>query len=412
MRGGMIVEVLNTGTELLLGEVLNTHAAWFGKQLFPLGLRISRQTTVPDGEAIREALSECFGRADIVLVTGGLGPTTDDITREAAAELLGLELVADDAVRRKIEAMVAARGHTMRERMLRQTMVPAGAVVLPNENGSAPGLYLPMKASPLSPHLFLLPGPPRELQPMFEESVLPVLRQLCGNLPARECRVYRIVGLGESTVEESVGLGLEKRGDLEVGYCARPNEVDLRLIGAREILDEVEPEIYRAVGSHLFSQKGENLEEWVVAKLRELHLKIATAESCSGGLLAHRLTNVPGASEVFTHGFVTYANEAKTSELGVPSPLIEENGAVSEPVAVAMADGALEKSGADYALSLTGIAGPGGGSETKPAGLVFIALARRGKPAICKEFHFPRDRETFKQLATQTALDMLRHALI
>jgi nicotinamide-nucleotide amidase len=403
---------LNTGTELLLGEVLNTHAAWFGKQLFPLGLRISRQTTVPDGEAIREALSECFGRADIVLVTGGLGPTTDDITREAAAELLGLELVADDAVRRKIEAMAAARGHTMRERMLRQTMVPAGAVVLPNENGSAPGLYLPMKASPLSPHLFLLPGPPRELQPMFTESVLPVLRQLCGNLPARECRVYRIVGLGESTVEESVGLGLEKRGDLEVGYCARPNEVDLRLIGAREILDEVEPEIYRAVGSHLFSQKGENLEEWVVAKLRELHLKIATAESCSGGLLAHRLTNVPGASEVFTHGFVTYANEAKTSELGVPSPLIEEHGAVSEPVAVAMADGALEKSGADYALSLTGIAGPGGGSEIKPAGLVFIALAQRGKPAICKEFHFPRDRETFKQLATQTALDMLRHALI
>ena len=408
----MIVEVLNTGTELLLGEVINTHAAWFGKQLFPLGLRISRQTTVPDGEAIREALAECFGRANIVLVTGGLGPTTDDITRETAAELLGLELVADDAVRRKIEAMVAARGHTMRERMLRQTMVPAGAIVLPNDNGSAPGLYLPMKASPLSPHIFLLPGPPRELQPMFTESVLPLLRKLCGNLPARECRVYRIVGLGESTVEESVGLGLEKRGDLEVGYCARPNEVDLRLIGAREILDEVEPEIHRAIGSHLISQNGENLEEWVVAKLRGLHLKIATAESCSGGLLAHRLTNVPGASEVFTHGFVTYANAAKISELGVPSPLLEEHGAVSQPVAVAMADAALKKSGADYALSLTGIAGPGGGSERKPVGLVFIALARCGKPTMCKEFHFPRDRETFKQLATQAALDMLRHELI
>jgi nicotinamide-nucleotide amidase len=412
MRGGMIVEVLNTGTELLLGEVLNTHAAWFGKQLFPLGLRISRQTTVPDGEAIRKALSECFGRADIVLVTGGLGPTTDDITRETVAELLGIELVADDAIRRKIEAMVAARGHTMRERMLRQTMVPAGAAVLPNENGSAPGLYLPMKSAPGSPHLFLLPGPPRELQPMFAESVLPLLRKLCGNLPARECRVYRIVGLGESTVEESVGLGLEKRGDLEVGYCARPNEVDLRLIGTREILDEVEPEIYRAVGSHLFSQKGENLEEWVVAKLCELHLKIATAESCSGGLLAHRLTNVPGASEVFTHGFVTYSNAAKTSELGVSSPLIEAHGAVSVPVAVAMAAGALENSGADYALSLTGIAGPGGGSEQKPVGLVFIALARRGKPTLCNECRFPRDRETFKQLATQTALDMLRHELI
>ena len=406
----MIVEVLNTGTELLLGDVVNTHAAWLGKQLFPLGLRISRQTTVPDGKTIGDALSECFGRADIVLVTGGLGPTTDDITRETVAELLGLPLIPDDAVRQKIEAMVADRGSSMRERMLRQTMVPEGAVVLPNDNGSAPGLYLP--ASPRSPHLFLLPGPPRELQPMFEESVLPVLRKLAGGLPARECRVYRIVGLGESAVEEAVGLGLEKRGDIEVGYCARPNEVDLRLIGPREILDEAEPEIHRAVGSHLFSQKGENLEEWVVAKLRKLGLKVSAAESCSGGLLAHRLTNVPGASEVFTHGFVAYSNAAKTSELRVPSQLIEAHGAVSEPVAVAMAGGALEKSGADFALSLTGIAGPGGGSEEKPVGLVFIALARRGKPTLCKEYRFPRDRETFKQIATQTALDMLRHELI
>ena len=392
----MIVEVLNTGTELLLGEVVNTHAAWFGKQLFPLGLRISRQTTVPDGDAIRVALSECFGRADIVLVTGGLGPTTDDITRETTAQLLGLELVEDAESRRRIEAMVAARGFTMRERMLRQTMVPEGAVVLPNNNGSAPGLYLTMRLSPRSPHLFLLPGPPRELQPMFAESVLPLLRNLCG----------------ESAVEEFVGLALEKRGDLEVGYCARPNEVDLRLIGTPDILDEVEPEVLRAVGTHLFSKKGEDLEEWVVSKLRERHLIIATAESCSGGLLAHRLTNVPGASEIFTHGFVTYANEAKISELGVSPSLLEAHGAVSHPVAVAMAEGALKKSGADFALSLTGIAGPGGGSMEKPVGLVFIALARRGNTTLCKEFRFPRDRETFKQLATQTALDMLRHELI
>ena len=408
----MIVEVLNTGTELLLGEVVNTHAAWFGKQLFPLGLRISRQTTVPDGEAIRVALAECFERADVVLVTGGLGPTTDDITREAVAGLLGLELVADADVRRKIEAMVAERGYTMRERMLRQTMVPTGAVVLANDNGSAPGLYLPKKEASRSPHLFLLPGPPRELQPMFTESVLPILRMLCGNAPVRECRVYRIVGLGESAVEECVGLGLESRGDLEVGYCARPNEVDLRLIGTPQILDEVEPKVLTAVGSHLFSKKGENLEEWVVTRLRERGLRIATAESCSGGLLAHRLTNIPGASEVFTHGFVTYANDAKVSELGVPSSLIEAHGAVSEPVALAMANGAMEKSGSDFALSLTGIAGPGGGSDAKPVGLVFIGLARRGKPTLCKEYRFPRDRETFKQLATQTALDMLRHELI
>lgn len=408
----MIVEILNTGTELLLGEVVNTHAAWLGKELFPLGLRISRQTTVPDGEAIREALTECFSRADIVLVTGGLGPTTDDITREVVAELLGLELVEDRAIRHKIESLVAERGFTMRERMLRQTMVPAGAVVLPNEQGTAPGLYLSKRAFPNSPHLFLMPGPPRELKPMFVESVRPLLRKICGDVPEKECRVYRIVGLGESTVEESVGFELARRGDIEVGYCARPNEVDLRLIGAPEVLEEVEPKVLEAVGTHLFSQTGEALEQWVVTKLRELKKTIATAESCSGGLLAHRLTNIPGASEIFTHGFVTYGNTAKISELGVIPGLLETHGAVSQPVAVAMAEGAMNKSGADYALSLTGIAGPGGGSEEKPVGLVFIALARQGKSTICHRYRFSRDRETFKQIATQTALDMLRRELI
>ena len=255
----MIVEVLNTGTELLLGEVINTHAAWFGKQLFPLGLRISRQTTVPDGEAIREVLSESFARAEIVLITGGLGPTTDDITREVVAGLLGIPLIYDADVREKMESLLASRGFALRERMLRQAMVPEGAVVLPNGHGTAPGLCVPRSQSPRTPHLFLLPGPPRELIPMFTESVLPLLREICGNLPARQCRVYRIVGLGESAVEESVGLELTKRGDLEVGYCARPNEVDLRLIGTCEALDEVEPDILRTMGKHLFSTKGENL---------------------------------------------------------------------------------------------------------------------------------------------------------
>ncbi|MBE2203503.1 MAG: competence/damage-inducible protein A [Chthoniobacterales bacterium] len=408
----MVVEVLNTGTELLLGDVLNTHAAWFGKQLLALDLSISRQTTVPDGEAIRSALRESFSRADVILVTGGLGPTTDDLTREITADLLGLELVADAEVRRKIEALVVERGSTMRVRMLRQTMIPRGATVLPNDFGSAPGLYLPGKESPRSPHLFLLPGPPREMQPMFTASVLPLLKKLNGSVPHRECRIYRIVGMGESAVEECVGLGLSERGDLDVGYCARPNEVDLRLIGAPQTLDEVEPKILAAVGNHLFSRTAENLEDWVVTRLREQGRRVATAESCSGGLLAHRLTNVPGASEVFTHGFIVYSNEAKTALLGVPQKMLEDWGAVSEPVARSLAEGALEKSGADFALSLTGIAGPGGGSTEKPLGLLFIGLARRGKPTLCKNHLFPRDRETFKQLATQTALDMLRHELL
>lgn len=408
----MIVEVLNTGSELLLGEVVNTHAAWFGKELFPLGLRISRQTTVPDGEPIRAALAETFGRADVVLVTGGLGPTTDDVTRETTAELLGLELREDAGVRADIEALLAARGFALRERMLRQAMVPDGAVVLRNANGTAPGLYLEMRGGRRTPHLFLLPGPPRELKPMFTESVLPIIRRIAGDLVAEECRVYRIVGLGESAVEEMIGLDLSGRGDVEVGYCARPNEVDLRVIGPASVLEDIEPRILECVGDHLVSRTGEQLEDWVVGRLRERGMRVATAESCTGGLLAHRLTNVPGSSEVFGHGFVTYANEAKRKWLGVPDELVAGHGVVSEPVAVAMAEGALEVSGADFALSLTGIAGPGGGSAEKPVGLVFVALARRGLPTLCGEHRFSRDRETFKQLASQTALDMLRRELM
>ncbi|TSA29602.1 MAG: competence/damage-inducible protein A [Verrucomicrobiaceae bacterium] len=406
----MIVEILNTGTELLLGDVLNTHAAWFGKQLFPLGLRVSRQTTVPDGGAIRQALSETFGRADIVLVTGGLGPTTDDITREAVAELLGLKLEADDRIREKIEAMLAARGFCLRERMLRQCMVPMGSTVLSNDHGTAPGLYIPPVAG--SPHLFLFPGPPRELQPMFEASALPILRSICGGLPARECRTYRIVGLGESAVEELVGLKLSRHPDLEVGYCARPNEVDLRLIGSPPLLEEVEPTVLAAVGDHLVSSRGEALEEWVVARLRKLGLTISTAESCTGGLLANRLTNIPGASDCFLRGYVTYANEAKISDLDVAEKLIRNHGAVSDQVACAMAEGCLRKAGTDFALSLTGIAGPDGGTDAKPVGTVFIALARKSHTTTSSRSVFSRDRETFKQLATQSALDMLRREIL
>jgi nicotinamide-nucleotide amidase len=247
---------------------------------------------------------------------------------------------------------------------------------------------------------------------MFTDSALPVLRTLCGGLPERECRVYRIVGLGESAVEELVGFGLSHRTDLEVGYCARPNEVDLRLIGPMAVLEEVEPSILQAVGDHLVSQQGEQLEEWVIGRLRESGRTVSTAESCSGGLLAHRLTNVPGASEVFARGYVTYSNAAKISDLGVQGDLLAVHGAVSEPVACAMAEGCLAKSGSDFALALTGIAGPGGGTHDKPVGTVFIAMAQKGKPTACVKFMFSRDRETFKQLATQAALDMLRRELL
>jgi nicotinamide-nucleotide amidase len=410
----MTVELINSGTELLLGEVVNTHAAWIAKQVFPFGLRIARQTTVPDGPAIRDAVCETFDRADIVFVTGGLGPTTDDITREAIAEILGLKLVPNETIRSAIEARLAARGYKLLERMLRQTMVPEGAIVLPNKNGTAPGLYIPSLSTPssASPHFFLLPGPPRELKPMFEESVMPVLCGLLGDLPEKECRIYRVVGLGESAVEEMIGLELSQNKDLEVGYCARPNEVDFRLIGSKQLLDTLEPLILQTLGKNLVSAKGEGIEEWITHRLVTMGLTISTAESCTGGLLANRLTNVPGSSKVFHRGFVTYSNESKSDLLGISQALLSEHGAVSEPVARAMAEGALLNANSDFSLALTGVAGPDGGTPEKPVGTVFIAMAQVGKPTHCQKFSFPVDRATFKQLATQGALDMLRRALL
>ncbi len=410
----MTVEVLNIGTELLLGSVQNTHAGWIARQIFPLGLRLDRQTTIPDGPAIRVGVLEACERAEVVFITGGLGPTTDDITREVIAELLGRKLQPDPAIRAHIEARLAARGYELVERMLRQTMVPEGAEVLPNPNGTAPGLYIPAVSQPswATPHFFLMPGPPRELQPMFSDFVMPRLRKLAAGIQAKECRVYRVVGLGESAVEKMIGLELSQNPALEVGYCARPNEVDFRLIGAREDLESVEPRVIQILGANLVSALGEGIESWIVAELKRRGHSLSTAESCTGGLLASRVTDVPGASEVFQEGFITYSNAAKTQILGVPAELIERHGAVSTEVASAMAAGAQKRAKADFALALTGIAGPGGGSAEKPVGLVHIALARPDAGTLVLERRFSTDRATFKQLATQASLDLLRRDLL
>ena len=410
----MNVEVLNTGTELLLGTVTNSHLAYFGQELFPLGLRIERQSTIPDGAAIRGALVDAFSRCDILLVTGGLGPTSDDVTREIAAELLGFRLQMDEAVASAIRDRLSRRSILLRERMLRQAMVPEGATVLPNAHGTAPGLYIPPVITPSlsTPHLFLLPGPPRELKPMFTKHVRPLLQHIRGDLPDRDYRNYHIVGMGESAVEELIGMELSLRGDIEVGYCARPNEVDFRLIASRPILDEVEPKVIEALGRHLVSTRGDQIEEVVVKRLTDLRKTLALAESCTGGLLANRITNVPGASLVLLGGFVTYSNDSKISCAGVPQDLIAAHGAVSKPVAQAMAAGAAETTGADFGIGITGIAGPTGGTPEKPAGTVFIAVSERGAETECRKEFFPTDRETFKQLASQAALDMLRLRIV
>jgi nicotinamide-nucleotide amidase len=406
------IEVINTGTELLLGNTLNTHGAWFGRELFKLGLRISRQTTVPDGDAIRDALQEALGRADAVIVTGGLGPTSDDLTREITAEVLGLELITDEAALRSLEGFFALRGRPMVDANLKQALCPVGADILPNANGTAPGIYVPPRLNGRSNcAMFLLPGPPRELYPMYQAEVVPRLLALAGVENLHEALVLKFTGIGESDFHQGIDARLAAVPGLEYGYCAHVGEVDLRLIGAAAALVEGREIALERFGSYLISDDESSLEETVVRLLRERGMTFATAESCTGGLIANRITNVPGASEVFTHGFVTYANAAKTGMLGVSAQDIETHGAVSEVVARAMADGALQKSGADIAVTVTGIAGPGGGSEEKPVGTAWIAVAARDAPTEAFSVFHPRNRKDFKLAVSQAALEAVRRRL-
>ena len=406
----MRVEVINTGTELMLGGTVNTHLAFIARELFPLGLRVQRQVTVPDGEAIRDALRDTFSKADIVLVTGGLGPTTDDLTRDIVSDMLGLKLEHDEEVWLAIQERFRRRALKMSERIRLQALRPREAVVLANPHGTAPGLHFPPVPEMGSPHIFLLPGPPRELMPMVREKLLPILASLLPPGAVQELRVFRVLGIGESVVEEKVGEQLIGMG-LEVGYCARPGEVDLRLIGPADVLDRAEPSVRERLGKWIFTSDERDLPNVVVEKLAALGKTIATAESCTGGFVANQLTNVPGSSKVFLAGYVTYANEAKIAALGVDAALIREHGAVSAPVAEQMAGGALEKSGADFALATTGVAGPDGGTAEKPVGTVFVALAERGRKTLVQHHRFPTDRETFKNLVSQTALDLLLRRL-
>jgi nicotinamide-nucleotide amidase len=407
-------EIINTGTEILLGHVQDAHLAFVARRLAPLGVRISRLTTVPDGPDIAEALREAIGRCDLVFVTGGLGPTSDDLTRELTAELLGLPLEPASGVEQAIRERFALRGLEMAERNRRQAMVPRGATVLPNPNGTAPGLHLPPVARDgrSTPHIFLLPGPPRELCPMIDGPVLEILRSIVPDARPRSERVHSVAGLGESLVEDRVGAALGAIEGLEIGYCARPGEVDVRLIGERHVLERAEAALRGALGDHLYGGSGESIEEVTLTLLVGRGCTLALAESCTGGRLADRFTDVPGASAALLACYVTYANSAKIAALGVPSALLAEHGAVSEPAARAMAEGALLRAGSDYALASTGIAGPNGGTSDKPVGTVFVALAEAGRPTdVLREF-FPGEREQFKRRVAQCAFDLLRRRLI
>jgi len=409
----MRAALINTGTELLLGDVQDAHLAFIAREIFPLGLRIEERRTVPDTDAIRRTLAELLPRCEILFVTGGLGPTGDDITREMVADVLGLELRQDPELLSSLRRRLQLRGIKWAAGIARQADVPAGAQVLSNENGSAPGFYLKANINPRipSPYVFVLPGPPRELQPMFRKFVTPILRSIVPS-PALEKRIYKIAGIGESVVEEAIGEKVLAIPGIELGYCARPGEVEVRILGEAQAIEQADGIVRSALGPSIFSTSEETLEEVVVKLLTKRNQTLASAESCTGGLIANRITNVPGASRVFLAGYVCYANQAKTDMLNIDPKLIETHGAVSEPVARALAEDARACARSDYALSTTGIAGPTGGSPEKPVGTVYIALASADSDMIVKKFFFPTDRETFKQLAAQTALDLLRRRIL
>jgi nicotinamide-nucleotide amidase len=426
------VEIINTGSELMLGRVLNTHQQWLCRRLADLGHVVKRQVAVADaGDEIQQAVRESLGRADLVITTGGLGPTSDDLTRELIAELLGKKLVASPEVRAHIEQFFAGRGRPRPATTHVEDFVPEGALVFLNAFGTAPGLAVKVEgdgwrmadpsqtsppASALKPPssrwLVMLPGPPRELRPMFDNQVGPWLQQVFAAEPF-VCRTLRTTGIGEARVQEMVEADLQplvERG-LGVGYCARPGAVDVRLTAggaeAGRVVREGQAVVQRILGASLFGFDDDEMEDVIVNRLRAQKKTLALAESCTGGAIAHRLTNVPGASEIFSGGVVCYSNAAKQTFLGVRPESLAAHGAVSEAVAKELAVGARERFRADFALAVTGIAGPGGGTAEKPVGTVFIALATAAG-VDARRFSNNWDRATFKQVTATQALEWLR----
>jgi nicotinamide-nucleotide amidase len=427
--GRVNIELVNTGSELMLGRVLNTHQQWLCRRLADLGYNITRQVAVPDTASdIQSAVREALGRADLVIVTGGLGPTSDDLTRDLIAQMLGKKLRLDDAVMDHIRRRFAARNLPMPKNNDVQALVPEGALVLANPNGTAPGLAMevgsgsrpspnPGPRTPDPQWLVMLPGPPRELRPMFDDSVVPLLRREYPLTAPFICRTLRTGGIAESRVQEQIEQPLAPlvAAGLEVGYCARVGQVDVRLSArgaeAERVVRDAVSIVQATFGSRIYGFDDEEIETVVVRLLTECRKTLVLAESCTGGCIAYRVTNVPGASAVFLGGFVTYSNALKQQCLGVRVETLMAHGAVSEATAREMAEGARRQTGADFAVAVTGIAGPGGGTQDKPVGTVFIALAGESGVAVERRLNL-YEREAFKQLTAQQALETLRARLV
>ncbi len=415
----MITELVSVGTEILLGNIVNTNSAYLSEKCALLGLNVYYQDVVGDNEGrMRDVIRTALERSDIVILTGGLGPTEDDITKEVTADLMGMPLKEDSHSRKLIDKYLKEYEKNNPQRRItknnyKQAMVPKGAIVLDNHNGTAPGLILEKKGKTA----ILLPGPPNEMKPMFEEYIIPYLQKNQPEIIVSQ--MVKISGIGESQVAEEIQDLIESQTNPTIAPYAKTGEVHLRVTAGaenekacRKLIKPVVKELKKRFGENVFAtDESKTLEEAVIDLLREKNLKLSLAESLTGGMIAQRIVNVSGASEVFGYGFVTYSNKAKHKCLGVKKKTLKEQGAVSAKCAREMAKGACRASGADIGISVTGLAGPGGGTKETPVGTVFMGCCYKGR-TIAKEFHFTGNRMRIREQTTAHALAMLRDCII
>ena len=407
----MIAELVTTGSELLLGQIVNTNAAYLARELNKMGFDVCFQTTVGDNrERMKEVLAHALSRADIVITSGGLGPTRGDITKEVSAEVMGLGMALSEECAARLKAYFARVGREMTENNLRQAMIPDGAHVFVNHAGTAPGVAMEKNGK----LLVNLPGPPTEMKDMFRRSLAPFLTEKFGVPAVILSRVLHTFGIGESMLETKLDDLVLAQKNPTLAFLVRPTGVIVRITAkaengeaARRLIEPMEKEIRARLGDLVYGADDETMEEVVGRELASHGFTAATAESCTGGLVASRLTDVAGSSEYVKGGVVSYTDEVKAEVLGVSRELLAKEGAVSEAVARAMAEGVRKKIGADFGVSTTGLAGPRGGTAETPVGTVFIAVAGP-KGTDAEKYFFTGKRGQVKFRASQAALAMLR----
>lgn len=404
-----VCELISVGTEILLGDILNTDAQFLSIELARLGISVIHQSTVGDNrERLLAQLKEAADRSDIIILSGGLGPTPDDLTKEVCCEFFGKKMFLHEPTVEKIKTYFSTKGMEMAQNNLKQAMLPKDCVIFPNDNGTAPGMAIEKDGV----HILVLPGPPRELKPMFWNCAVPYLMQFSDRIIVSHN--IRTFGIGESLMAERVNDLFDAENPTVAPY-AKDGEALLRVTAMARTKEEAENlcepvinEIKNRLDGFVYGVDYTCIEEAVIEKLKEKHMKVATAESCTGGLIAKRITDVPGASEVFDCGIISYANEIKHRVLGVSEDDLNKYGAVSEPVARQMAQGALKVSGADIAVSVTGIAGPDSDSTNKPVGLVYIGLADRDNVWVRELRTSRKDRSYNRYVSASNALNMIR----